>query len=296
MAAAAIVALVALLQVNNLFGVPQFLFAYYDNPFQNQAQLVTERGTSTIASSFGVADLMIMNLAIVIALLSRGHPQRPLLCLLGCIFLLGCAAAGQFSGFIGLAIMILAVGYLIGRLRQVVLMSIPLAGLAALLLWPVLAERLSGFDTVAGLPSSWLNRIENLQRFILGELGSGFNWLTGVRPSARVAAPEPWHTWVYIESGYLWLLWTGGVSLLAAFAAFVWTAQRSLRRVMRERAGPTGVAATATLAWIGTMVALMALDPHLTMRGAADLFFPLLALSFAGRAGDQVLLFEGVND
>ncbi len=286
MAAACAVGIVALLQVNNLLGVPQFLYAYYDNPFQNQSQVVTERGTSTIASSFGVADLMIMNLALVMTMLSRAHSRRLLLTALGCIFLLGCVAAGQFSGLVGLAIMAVTVGLQVGRLRQVMLLSIPLVCIAALLLWPVLADRLSGFESVAGLPSSWLSRLENLQRFFLGELGNGLNWLTGVRPAARVAAPEPWRTWVYIESGYLWLLWTGGLPFVAAFIAFVLIAHRKLKQVIQGRIDPMAVAATAAWAWIVTMIVLMALDPHLTMRGAADLFFPLLALSFAGGSDD----------
>jgi hypothetical protein len=36
------------------------------------------------------------------------------------------------------------------------------------------------------------------------------------------------------------------------------------------------------------MTVLMLLDPHLTMRGAADLFYPLLALSFAGTASREL--------
>ena len=288
MAAASLVALVAILQVNNLLGVPEFLLAHFDNPFQDASRVVTERGTSTIASSFGVADTMMMNLAIVLVLLSQRHSNRLLLCVLGSIFVLGCIAAGQFSGFIGLAVMICAVGVLTGRLRHTVMVAGPVACIAAVLLWPVVAERLGGFQSIAGLPNSWLNRIANLERFFLEELWSDLNWLTGVRPAARVAAPEPWREWVYIESGYLWLLWTGGVPLVAAFVLFAWTTQRDLRRVIRAHMGPGTVAAIVSLSWIVTMATLMILDPHLTMRGAADLFFPLLALSFVGqRYGDK---------
>jgi hypothetical protein len=286
---ATVVALVAILQVNSLLGVPEFLFAHFDNPFQATARLVTDRGTSTIASSFGVADTMMMSLAIVMTMLSRGDPRRWTLSVCGAIFLFGCVAAGQFSGYIGLAITVLTVGIITGRLRQTLAVTIPVACVAMALLWPVLAERLSGFDSLAGLPSSWLSRLENLQRFFLNELWSGLNWLTGVRPSARIATPEPWREWVYIESGYLWLLWTGGAPLVAAFALFIWTVQRDLRQIIRVRRDAASVAAVVGLSWTATMSVLMVLDPHLTMRGAADLFYPLLALSLVEGTAPETL-------
>jgi hypothetical protein len=177
---------------------------------------------------------------------------------------------------------------LTGRLRQTLVVTIPVACIAVAFLWPVLAERLSGFDSLAGLPASWINRLENLERFFLGDLSSGLNWLTGVRPSARIATPEPWREWVYIESGYLWLLWTGGVPLVGAFVLFIWTVQRNLRQVIRVRRDAAGIAATVSLSWAVTMTVLMLLDPHLTMRGAADVFYPLLALSFAGAVSQEV--------
>jgi hypothetical protein len=46
--------------------------------------------------------------------------------------------------------------------------------------------------------------------------------------------------------------------------------------------GPGGVAACAGAAGLATIVALMPLDPHLTMRGGADLFFALLAIGLVG--------------
>ena len=288
MTSALIVALVALLQVSNLFGVPEFLFAHFDNPFQATARIITDRGTSTIASSFGVADTMMMNLAIVMVMLCQKHPSWRTLSILGAIFVFGCVAAGQFSGYIGLAITVLTVGVLTGRLRQTLAVTIPVACLAMALLWPVLAERLSGFHSLSGLPSSWVNRLENLERFFLDELFSGLNWLTGVRPSARIATPEPWREWVYIESGYLWLLWTGGIPLVAAYMLFVWNIQHNLRQVIRSHRNTVSVAAITSLSWAITMSLLMVLDPHLTMRGAADLFYPLLALSFVGAPSREV--------
>src|SRR4029453_6776205 len=59
----------------------------------------------------------------------------------------------------------------------------------------------------------------------------------GVRRAAcsTLAAPEHWREWVYIESGYPWLLWTGGVPLVAAFLFFLWISLQDLRRVIHGR-------------------------------------------------------------
>jgi len=281
LASAAIVALVAILQVMNLFGVPEFLLAYYDDPFSS-ADAVTDRGTSTIASSFGVANVMAMNLAIVLAMLAGTYRRRHLLLAAGAVFVLGCVASGQFSGFIGLAIVTGSVVLIAAQARMLLTIIFPAGAVSGLVLWPVIAERLSGFDNLAGLPPSWVGRLNNLQQYIWPELFSGWNWLLGVRPAARVPAPEPWRDWVFIESGYTWLLWTGGLPMLLAFGFFVRCSLQDLWTVGRGRADPVGVAAAASFSWLIAMAVLMLFDPHLTMRGSADLFFPLLALAFVG--------------
>jgi hypothetical protein len=282
LAAAAAVAAIAVLQVTNMFGVAQFLLAYYDRPFVSSSGIITDRGTSTIASSFGVGDVMAMNLAIVLALiLGKRKISLPLIAA-GGLFVLGCIATGQFSSFIGLVIIVIAVGVMTGHLRRLLVAAIPAAALADLALWSVVAERLGGFDRLSGLPRSWEGRLDNLERFIWPELFTGMNWLLGVRPAARLPAPEPWRDWVFIESGYTWLLWSGGVPLVAAFLFFVWVSLQNLWSVVRDRRDTVRVAAVAAFAWLITMAVLMMFDPHLTMRGTADLFFPLLALSFVG--------------
>lgn len=281
MLSAAGVALIAMLQVLGLFGVAEFLWSYYDRPFSGVDDVVTERGTSTLASSFGLADMMAMCLAMALAWLP-GEPRqrRRVLWAAAGVFLLGTIAAGQFSGVIGLLVAAFTVGLVTGRFGPITALLIPGALVASLAFWQVIALRLSGFTGGTGLPSSWTGRLENLQRFVWPELSSGLNWLLGVRPSARIPAPEVWRDWVFIESGYLWLLWTGGLPMLLAFLFFCWTALTALLRSRRKHAAdPIGVAAAAALAGLALMAVLMLLDPHLTMRGSADLFFPLLALA-----------------
>lgn len=287
MASAAIVALVAILQVLDLFGVPEFLHAFYDSPFEGHDGVVSERGTSTVAHSLGVADIVTMNLVIVIAWLPAQQRARPLLIAAGILFLLGCIAAGQASGLIGLVVAVLAVGFVMGRLSRLLAAVVPATGVAALALWPVIEQRLNEVDSLAGMPQSWVGRLNNLRRFIFPQLFSDFTWVRGVGPAARVLAPESWRTWIYIESGYIWVLWTGGVPMMVALAYFIWAALHDLRRAIRERIDAVGIAATAAFGGLVSIIVLMLFDPHLSMRVGADLFFPLLALSFAA-ASPQV--------
>jgi hypothetical protein len=278
-AAAALVAIVALLQVRDLLNVPALLATYYDSPFEGSSGPSVGRATSTIASSFGLADMMAMCLAVAIAWLAAGGRPRLVLATSAALFLGACVAAGSFSGIIGVVVAVVAVGFVIRRLALLVAIAMPAAALSLLAFWPVVAGRLEGFENRLALPRSWIGRLENLQRFFWPELFSGINWLTGVRPAARVPAPETWREWVYIESGYTWLLWTGGAALLVAFAAFAWVVARGLLRIARAGAGPTSVAAAAGFAATMMLVVLMLLDPHLTVRGSADLFFPLIAVA-----------------
>jgi hypothetical protein len=282
MASASVVALVALFQVNNLFGVPGFLTKHYDQPFEGHAGALVDRATSTVASAFGVGDLMIMNLLIAVGLISTARSGRGLLLGAAGLFLAGCIAAGEFSGYIGLAVAFVVFGGLTGRLHRVLPVGIMATALPVVLLWPVIERRLEGFQGESGVPHSWSGRWENLDRFFLPDLMSGANWLLGVRPAPRVAAPEAWRQWVYIESGYVWLLWIGGIPLLAAFAFFVFSALALLRRITKARRDAVGVAAAASYSFLVVLLVLMLLDPHLTVRGAADFFFPLLAMSLVG--------------
>lgn len=287
LAAAAAVAVVGVLQVKNLAGVPALLDAYYDAPFTAPVGPVTERGTSTIASPFGVADMMGICLAVAIAWLLQGSPHRlPLLAGVG-LYLAGCLAAGSFSGYIGAGVVALATGLVAGRLLKLLAAMVPTALVATVLFWPTVANRLEGFDSRMGLPRSWLGRVENLERFVWPELFSGFNWLWGVRPSARIPAPETWRDWVYIESGHAWLLWAGGVPLLLAFLVLSGVAASSLFRIAAGGRGPVAVAAAAGFAGTAMIFVLMLFDPHLTVRGCADLFFPVLALALVRHEGGE---------
>jgi hypothetical protein len=179
---------------------------------------------------------------------------------------------------IGLVVGAVMVAVIVHRPR-LLLLSLPVGALAAVALWPVISTRLAGFQSVTGLPTSWTGRLDNLQRFFLPSLMSDHNYFLGIRPSARIPVADMATGFVWIESGYIWLLWGGGVLLLLAFVWFVRAAVVASFPVARSRTDAVGVAATGLLVAVSVMTVLMLFDPHLTYRGSGDELFILAALA-----------------
>ncbi len=281
MASACIVGLVAILQSLQLFGIAQILNDLYP---PDSSGATVGRGSSTLDSSAAVGDIMAYNLAIALALSLRQTQRRWTLITLAGFFFVGGLASGQFSGAIAIAVSVTVVAALTGRLRQLALVVLPASVLAAVVLRPVISERLRGFDSTTGLPQSWDVRLVNLKTYFWPELFSHHSYLLGVRPAARILAPESWRDYIYIESGYTWLLWVGGLPLLIAYVIFVVVAARRAVRLARRRVDERSVVGIATAAALACTVILMVIDPHLILRGAADLLFALLALTAACEA------------
>lgn len=279
MGAAVVVGMIGLLQSLGLAGVQDFLEQHFKPEEQDAASFDLTRATSTVSSPFAVGDTMIFSAAIAAGLFVRGHPRRTLLAGLVGLFLLSAVSAGQFSIAIGIVVAVAAFGLISRRLGRSLAALLVLAVVAGVVLQPVIQNRLRSFDNSAGVPKSWEGRIENLDVFFLPPLMSEANWLTGVRPAARVPAPEPWREYVYIESGHVWLLWTGGITLLIAFAAFLAVAMTRAARVARARGDPIGAAGAASFTALAVVAVLMVLDVHLTLRGAGELSFWLLGLA-----------------
>jgi hypothetical protein len=292
MGAAAVVGVVAIMQSLDAPGVAHLLSRLYESdPTAREGS--GARGSSTLASSIAVADVMVYCLCIALAWLIRGGRRRGLLRAAAVLYVFGLVSAGQFSGILGLLAGMTAVGILTGQLRRMGILLLCSTPLAAVALWPVVERRLKGFESPEGIPPSWQGRLENLQTFFWPELFSDNNVFFGVRPSARIKATENWRDYIWIESGHTWLLWNGGILFFLAFFLFLLVALRSTARVVRERVDAVGVAGIASCASLVVLAVLMTLDVHLTLRGSADLLFSLLALacgSAAGRpAGDAAM-------
>jgi hypothetical protein len=194
------------------------------------------------------------------------------------ILLAGVVSAAEFSGVLGLAIGIIAVCAVTGSVK-ILRYVVPGAVFAVVVLWPVIQTRLMGFHSTYGLPQSWTGRLVNLRTYFWPTLFSHDHFVLGVRPAARIVAPHRANGFIWIESGYTWLLWAGGIPLLLAFCYFAVTAGRSGMRAVRSGLPAHRVAGLGAVAAITITSVLMIFDPHLTYRGSADSLFVLLALS-----------------
>jgi len=276
MLAAGAVCGIGIMQSLHLAGVPGLLAKYYA-PLGIDTTLSNGRGSSLLGLPAAVADLAILNLAIAIAMIVRGHPRRLRLSAIAILCALGVVAAAEFSTLIGLIVAVGAV-LVLTRSRRIAAATVPVAVVAGVLLWPVIKIRIGGFNSATGLPVSWVNRLYNLQTYFWPALFSDHNWILGVRPAARVATSSRQYGYVWIESGYTWLLWAGGIPLLASYIGFVAAVVRKGWAYTR-RADAAGIAATAVTVAMCAQVILMLFDPHLTYRGSGDALFMILALA-----------------
>jgi hypothetical protein len=271
--AASVVALIAILQSLSLFGVPRLLADFF--AASNLSGVAGGRGGSTLGLPGATADLMIFNLAVVTGLWTRYRRHGLVLAAAATLMLSGALAAGEFSGAIGLVVGVICMAIVCGWPR--LLAWFASAGvIGGFALWPVISIRLSGFQTTFGLPQSWISRLQNLQTYFWPKLFSDWNFLLGVRPSARVPVTGGY---VWIESGYTWLLWGGGIPLLASFLFFAYVTAKMGWRAARSGSGAQSVAGAAVFVAVMVITVLMTFDPHLTYRGSADAFFFLIALA-----------------
>jgi putative peptidoglycan lipid II flippase len=271
----AIVSVIGMAQALGVAGVPALLSKYTSAggtvPVEGG-----DRGGSLLGLPAAAADLAILSLGTAIAMIARGYPRRAWLVALAVLDVMGVFAAAEFATVIGLIVAVIALMFLI-RSARLAAYAVPVALLGGVMLWPIIEVRLAGFNSPTGLPLSWVYRLVNLRTFFWPVLFSDHNWIFGVRPAARVATPLRAVGYVWIESGYTWLLWGGGIPLIASYLAFAGSVLRRGRAFAR-RADPAGVAATAVAAAMCAQVVLMAFDPHLTYRGSGDELFLMLAL------------------
>jgi hypothetical protein len=285
-AGVAVVAAVGIAQAVGVGVVSSFLARYYA-PEGLTAVVTNNRATSTIGNAISFADVMAIHVAIVAGMLIRRDRRRTALVVIAGCFGIAALASGQLSGALALLIAGVAVAAVTRRGGAVAIAAIPIAIVAVFALRPVVEQRLEKIDPSTGVPQSWAARGENLNTYFLPELGDPAQLAFGVRSAGRVPADEGWRDWVYIESGYVWLLWTGGIPFLLAFLVYLRHAYRSTIRAARHRPDAVGAASLGVVAALAIGLVLMALDPHLTMRGTADLTFALLGLATARMIGSD---------
>jgi hypothetical protein len=269
---------IAAIAIAQTLGVPPVLDALSSFSPDETASEISARGSTTLASSIATGDVITIGLVLVVASGVRGILRRREQLAAGLVLGAGVLAAGQFSTWISALIAAALVLHMYPQLRRQALRVLPVVGLAILVGLPAFIGRVEGFGDGYGVPVSWLGRWDNLSTFFIPPLLDGANLLIGVSPDPVLAAPETWRDVIYLESGYLLLLWVGGVPLLAGFA---WLSVAVLRRAAGLARRPDALGAcgsTLLIAWILLLI-LSLLDPHLTLRGTGDFLFALLAVA-----------------
>jgi len=224
---------------------------------------------------------MIFNLAVISGLWTRYYRHLLVLATAAALMVFGVLSAGEFSTAIGLLVGMVCIALVSGSPRLLGLF----AGAAAaglIILWPVVSQRLLGFQSASGLPDSWTSRLYNLRTYFWPTLFSDWNWLLGVRPAARISVPSQAAGYVWIESGYTWLLWGGGIPLLASYAFFTVVTARGAWQAAWAGRDARSIAGIAVFTAVIVLALLMILGPDLTYRSSADNFFFLIALAAPG--------------
>jgi hypothetical protein len=278
----AVVALVAILQTLDVGPVVAMLQAVW-TPDSNAVALA-QRGTTTLGSPIATGDYIIICLTLLVCCGARGLLDRRERLGLGLVLGAGVLAAGQFSTWISAVVVAALILWRFSTVRRRSLRFLWLVPVVFAFGAPALIGRLQGFGEY-GVPRSWLGRWDNLSNFYLPRF-EPLNVLMGVSPNSVLPAPERWREVIYLESGYLQLLWVGGIPLLAAF---IWLSVAVLRRTSQlmaqadERPGgqSAAVGAAAATLWIcwSFMIILTVLDPHLTLRGTGDVLFMLMGIT-----------------
>lgn len=282
------VATIAVLQALHAPLISGILSKYYVN-YGYAAAASNGRGGATLGLPIAVADLLTFNLAIAVGFIVRGDSRKRSLLAFSALFVVGALAAGEISGAIGLVLGVVVMAIFTRRLTLLK----PLAPAVLIGLIVLLQTRLSGFQSGTGVPVSWSARWSALTNIFWPQLFSHGNFVLGIRPAARIATQSRAAGYIWIESGYTWLLWAGGIPLLAAFLYFLSKNFRINAKVARADSGATGVAAFAVVVALSVVGLLMLTDPHLTYRGSADLLFVLLGLA-ASRETWTVPAYEKV--
>jgi hypothetical protein len=248
-------------------------------PEEGGYELGANRATATLGNPIAYGDLMLYTAAAVASL--AFHRRSRKLWAIAVLLVLATLASGQFSMLLGLAGAAAAFAIVTGTGKQVAAVGAAVLAVAAVALQPVITARTSAADPQTGLPVSWTGRygrLDNLQTYFWPEIGADLNWLFGVQTSSRMPGREYWREWVYIESGYTWALWNGGLPLLVSIAALLVVTVQTGRRLARHGGTVAPAMGTTLVVLPCALGLLMLLDPHLTLRGGADLFFVLIAI------------------
>ena len=305
--ASSVIGFMAVLDSRNV-GNFAFTLANYFPPGEN---IINDgRGAATIGNAIGLGGYMAIHAFIAFAMLLKGEKPVWLLAPIAFMTVFGTLGSGQTSGLIALVAGTAGLVLVTRSIGKVIRFGLPMMLLAGFLVFPIIQERVNGLsndgtltsyqrDGITNLPpqdqpfaiyitnpgSSWDVREYNLRTFFLPHFEGLEDWLLGVSPQARVPEPDSSvndAAFIWIESGHLWLFWIGGLPLFLAFMFFMFYGGRYMWKAARSREGPAAIAAIASVGAFFSLFATQTFDPHITLRGSADIFWPLIALASVG--------------
>ena len=303
LATASFLGILGLMDSLNLFNAAEYLNPY----FPNEGFIVNDgRGAASIGNPIGFGVYSAMNALIAIAFLLAGERPKRALGLAAVMTTLGVFGSGQIGPVVSFLAGLAALAIVTKSVRRLIVMSLPVLLVAGFAVAPLAQRRLQGFDGAAitsaerndvqNLPnedrgralfemnpgSSWDVRLYNLETYFVPKFDDVNNIIWGVSPQARVVSPRKGEDFIWIESGHLWLLWSGGIPLFLAWFGLIGMGMVTARRVLRTTPGPVGAVGAGVFGALMTVNLAQTFDPHITLRGSADILYPLLALVTVG--------------
>lgn len=272
---AAAISLIAILQTLQFGPIVSLLSSYWTD--SSRVTDLTARGSTTLAHPIATGDYIVIGLALVIGCRVRRLLGRWEGLVLGLVLGAGALAAGQFSTWISVLVAAIVILHRNPELRRRALRFLPAVVPVVVIGAPAVLLRLEGFGGEHVLPLSWLTRWDNLTYFYLPKIVD-FGFLIGVSPDSVLVPPDVWREQVFLESGYLQLLWVGGIPLLACFCWFSISLLRRVRELVKRPGSIGACAAALEVAW-WMVITLSLFDIHLYLRGSGDMTFALIAIS-----------------
>ncbi len=303
LAAGSFLAVVGVMDSTNVFGFAEKLNPYFPN---DNAVTDDGRGAASIGNPIGFGVYQAINALLALSMLLGGERPRRILAIPALLCSVAVFGSGQIGPVLSFLVGLATLALLTKSTRRMLSWAMPFLLVVMIVALPLAQRRIAGLDGRA-IPSavregiariegpdagraffnanpgsSWDVRLYNLETFFIPEFNDPVNVALGVTPQARVSSPRQNEEFIWIESGHLWLLWSGGVPLFLTWFALIGVGMVTARQTMRNNVGPIGIAAGATFAVLMTVNVAQTFDPHMTLRGTADILYPLLALSATG--------------
>ena len=211
-------------------------------PFGYSGAVESARAGSTVGLPAATADLMVLNLVIVVGLVSRKPALAKYLAPVALLLVVAVFSAAEFSSVLGLVVATVCVA---ARLRRLDLLKWSAVALpvAVVALWrPSSRASRTSRRCTACRPAGWC--ATTTCRPTSGR--RSLTAATSCRRQAGGAGSCRGRVRLRLDrERLLWLLWGGGLPLLAAFCWFVWTGLKATGPAARLLATPASVAALA---------------------------------------------------